>query len=539
MPHFLTIALDVTSASSADPGRTLSLPFWRWLALLFVLLLVLAALRPLSVPDEGRYAEISRWMLVSSDWLVPRLDGLPFFHKPPLMHWLQASAMAAFGVTPWTARLVPASAALLMVCGLYLATQRLATAALARRAALMLAASGVFLIGGQYVNHDMLVAALIASTIWCFALSLLHGERPHALLARAGFVFGALGLLTKGLIGVALPGLVLLVWITWTRQWRKVARLPWVSGLLLFALLALPWFVLAGERYPGLWNYLFGVQQFGRYTGTVFNNRHGHWFYPAVLAVMLLPWTFFIPFSAPARKQSAPSATTTIASQVRSLCWIWLLAILVFFSIPASKLTGYILPVLPPLALLAALGWERVMAGRRHAERWFALLALIPVGGVLLLTVETNLNQRRLSLDVATTLAAERQAGEPVYACGGYPYDLPFVARLQQPVIVVQNWPSLRTSARDNWQRELFEAGDFEPDAARAILHKPGQLQAAAQHGGAWLVTPVNTSAPPGWKKVQQGRVWNLYTSGAKGPVTAQDESLPRCYGHGDEQGKP
>lgn len=525
----------MTSAPSPGQGRNISLPFWRWLALLLVLLLVLAAWRPLSVPDEGRYAEISRWMLVSGDWLVPRLDGLPFFHKPPLMHWLQASAMAAFGATPWAARLVPATAALLMVCGLYLAARRLATPALARRAALMLGASGAFLIGGQYANHDMLVAAFIASTIWCFALSLLHGERPHAMLARAGFAFGALGLLTKGLIGIALPGLVLLVWISWTRQWRKAVRLPWVSGLLLFALLALPWFVLAGERYPGLWNYLFGVQQFGRYTGTTFNNRHGGWFYPAVLAVMLLPWTFFIPFSAPTRNQPAPSATTAIAGSVRSLCWIWLLTILLFFSIPASKLTGYILPVLPPLALLAALGWERAMSGRRHAERWFALLALVPVGGVLLLTITLGLNQRALSIDVAATLAADRKAGEPVYACGGYPYDLPFIARLQQPVIVVQDWPSLRTSASDNWQRELFEAGDFEPDTARAILQRPGQLKAAAQHSGAWLVTPVKTSAPPGWQQVRQGKSWSLYTSGAKGPVAAEDEGLPRCYGHGGE----
>jgi len=124
-------------------------PFWRWLALLLALLLALAALRPLSVPDEGRYAEISRWMLVSGDWLVPRLDGLPFFHKPPLLHWLQASSMAVLGVSPWAARLVPAAAALLMVVGLYLAARRISSTAVARRAALMLAASGCFLVGGS------------------------------------------------------------------------------------------------------------------------------------------------------------------------------------------------------------------------------------------------------------------------------------------------------------------------------------------------------------------------------------------------------
>lgn len=524
-----------TPASTAQNGR----PFWRWLALLLALLLTLAALRPLSLPDEGRYAEISRWMLVSGDWLTPRLDGLPFFHKPPLLHWLQASSMAVLGVSPWAARLVPAAAALLMVVDLYLAARRISSTAVARRAALMLAASGCFLVGGQYVNHDMLVAAFIASGIWCFTLAFLHGARPHAWLARLGFACCALGLLTKGLIGVALPGLVLFVWLSWTRQWGKVLHLPWISGLLTFAVLALPWFVLAGERYPGLWSYLFGAQQFGRYTGTTFNNPHGPWFYPAVLAVMLLPWTFFIPFSGARRTDEAQSAPHSRAHAVQLLCWIWVGAIVLFFSLPRSKLAGYMLPVVPPLALLAALGWERVMAGRRHGERWFALLALIPAGVAIALTLGPGRDPARLSGDVASVLVARMQQGEPVYACGGYPYDLPFIARLTQPIIVVQDWPRLRSEAGDNWQRELFEAGDFEPAAAARILQQPAQLATAAQHKGAWLLAPEDMRAPPGWKTVKQGARWRLYASAPEGPVAAEREGLGGCDQHGGEQRQP
>ena len=529
----------MTSNRTPAPATPPSRPFWRWLALLLALLLALAALRPLSVPDEGRYAEISRWMLVSGDWLTPRLDGLPFFHKPPLLHWLQASVMAVLGASPWAARLVPAGAALLMVCGLYLGTRRIASPALARRAALMLAASGCFLVGGQYVNHDMLVAAFIASAIWCFALAFLHGARPHAALARLGFACCALGLLTKGLIGVALPGLVLFVWITWTRQWRKAAHLPWISGLLIFTALALPWFVLAGERYPGLWSYLFGAQQFGRYTGATFNNQHGPWFYPAVLAVMLLPWAVFIPFSARTRPHKAPAASQTGANQLCLLCWIWVAAIVLFFSLPRSKLAGYVLPVLPPLALLAALGWERTMAGRRQGERWFALLALIPAGAAIALTLGPGRDPARLSGDVARALAARMQPGDAVYACGGYPYDLPFIARLTQPIIVVQDWPRLRTEAGDNWQRELFEAGDFESAAAARILRQPAQLAAAARNKGAWLLTPEDMRAPPGWGMAAQGARWRLYASAPEGPEAAEHEGLPRCDQHGGEQRQP
>lgn len=514
-------------------------PFWRWLFLLFALLLLLAALRPLSVPDEGRYAEISRWMLLSGDWLTPRLDGLPFFHKPPLLHWLQAMSMAVFGVTPWAARLVPAGAALLMACSLYLAVQRIAGQPLARRAALMLAASGTFLVGGQYVNHDMLVATFIACAIWCFALAFLAGPEPHQGWARLGYACCALGLLTKGLIGVALPGLVIFVWITWTRQWRKAAHLPWVSGLVLFALLALPWFILAGRHYPGLWGYLFGAQQFERYTGATFNNQHGWWFYPAVLALMLLPWTGFLAFSSIRSKVAELTAATGREDEIRLLCWIWVGAIVLFFTLPRSKLAGYVLPVVPPLAVLVALGWERVMAARRYGERWFALLALVPVVVAAVLTLGPGRDGGKLSGDVARALAARMQPGDTVYACGGYPYDLPFIAQLRRPIIVVQDWPELRTSAGDNWQRELFEAGDFEPAASARTLELPTQLAAASAHGDAWLLTPNDLSAPPGWKPAQQGKHWTLYASASESPETAQRKGLPRCDQHGNEQRQP
>ena len=206
------------------------------LGALWALLLVLAALRPLALPDEGRYAEVGRWMLVSGDWLTPRLNGIPFFHKPPLLHWLQALSLGAFGVSAWTARLVPALHAGLMLLTVYLSARYVSTPAVARRAALMLGTSLSFLAAGQYVNHDMLVAAWIGVAIWSFALAFLHGERPHAGWARLGFAACAVGVLAKGLIGLALPGLVLLV----TRQFAKVLRLPWLSGLAIFAVMALP-----------------------------------------------------------------------------------------------------------------------------------------------------------------------------------------------------------------------------------------------------------------------------------------------------------
>lgn len=514
------------------------------MALLALLLLALAALRPLSVPDEGRYGEVSRWMLVSGDWLIPRLDGLPLFHKPPLTHWLQAASLWAFGVNPWAARLPQVLLALLMVAGLYVAVRRTLGEALAQRAALMLAASPAVLLGGQYVNHDIGVAAWIATCIWCFALALLHGERPHAGWARAGFVASALGVLTKGLIGAALPGLVLLLWVGWTRQWRKLPRLPWASGLALFALVAVPWFVLAGRQYPGLWGYLFGVQQFARYTGGGFNNQQPWWFYLAALAVLLLPWSIFVLFEALAGIRKARAAIKEEAKPLRSLAWIWLLAILVFFTLPRSKLIGYILPALPPLALLAALGWQRAMAGRASAGRWLgaltALALALPVGVTVFFAQP---GRERLSADVAQVLACRLQPGDTVYALGGYPYDLPFLAQTRAPLVVLADWPRLRARSGDSWERELFEGGDFEPALARRLLREPAVLAEAATQPGAWLVLRRSRDgAPPlpaGWRPVFEGRDWRLLASAPERPEPAQHEGLPGCHQQGGEQRQP
>ena len=100
-------------------------------------------------------------------------------------------------------------------------------------------------------------------------------------------------MLSKGLIGIALPGLVILVWLIWTRQFKKIWRLPWLSGLALFAVIALPWFVLAQQRHPDFFNYMFVGQQLNRYTANIYNNPEPWWFYLAALALLLFPWVFF------------------------------------------------------------------------------------------------------------------------------------------------------------------------------------------------------------------------------------------------------
>ena len=481
-------------------------------------------------------------MLQSGDWLTPRLNGIPFFHKPPFLYWLEAISLATFGVNELALRLVPALHVGLMLIVLYLSTRTISTEQIARRAAIMLGTSLTFLVGGQYINHDMAVATWIGVAIWCFAFAFMAGDKPNATLARLGFVACAFGMLSKGLIGIALPGLVIFIWLLWTRQFKKVLYLPWLSGLALFAAIALPWFVMAQQKYPQLFNYMFIGQQFNRYTAATYNNPQPWWFYLLSVVLLLFPWVFFALNQVRRPVAQAPKAAPLIGKAWWSLCWIWAVAIMAFFSIPNSKLIGYVLPVMPALALLSALGWERSMAHRARAAKIFAALCLLNfVGALVLMTQVGEVTRTGRSQDVARALACAARPSDIVYVSGAYPYDLPFYAQTSKPLVVLENWPLLRQQTGDGWQRELFEGADFDAQAAKVLQSLEGLAQAGLTPGN-WLVVSTGNGMAEGlagWKLYFQGAGWLLYQSGhplaAEGPEAAEQKGLPGCKDQGDK----
>jgi 4-amino-4-deoxy-L-arabinose transferase-like glycosyltransferase len=479
-----------------------------------------------------------------------------------LLYWLDAASFSVLGVSVWAARLVPALHAGLMLAVLYAAATRITTAPVARRAALMLGTSLAFLLGGQYVNHDMLVATWMGVAIWLFAFSLMHGEVPHAGLSRLGFLACALGILSKGLIGLLLPGLVLVVWVLWTRQLRKVWRMPWASGTLLLAVVAVPWFVLAQREHPGLMDYMFGLHQFGRFTSSNFNNGRPWWFYLLAMLLMMFPWSLtaltlglstlrarlqrLSGKAPPSERTEGRGLASPIAAPWLALCWIWLLAILVFFSIPHSKLVGYILPVMPPLALLAALGWQLLLRRSAHEGRWLAgMLALTLTVAVAVEVTATRFTQRTGAQAVASTLACLAHPGDTVMAAGKYPYDVPFLAQTTRPVVMFEDWTLAARLGQDNWRKELLDAAAFDPARAAALMPDIAALPAASQVPGRWLVAPTDWAADPehqallqGWKPVVEPHPapsgseeggWLLWRSAPESPESAQHPGLPGC----------
>ena len=511
---------------------------WLMITALWCFLLFLAALRPMALPDEGRYAEVSRWMLVSGDWLAPRLDGLPFFHKPPLLHWLQSISFFIIGVSVWSARLVPALHAGLMLIGIYLATRKIAGEATAGRALLMMGSSLTFLFAGQFINHDILVATWISAAIGCFAFSFIGTDstvRVRAGWARAGFAACGLAVLSKGLIGLVLPGMVVFIWLLWTRQFSKVWRLPWISGLLLFAAVALPWFVLAQLKYPGFFDYIIIKQHFARYTASTFNSVYPWWFYLMALGILFFPWCVFSLLSLlPKIRLRLPSGAISDKSWT-SLCWIWLLSVLIFFSVPSSKLLGYILPAVPPLTMLAAMGWDKVMLTVKHAQRWLWAIVMLNLSLALVGSVFSMKHTSEvLSRDVAAVLACVASPNDTIYALDAYPYDLPFYLQVSQPLVVISDWETLRSHVGDSWQRELFESADFDAVAAQS-LQTQAQLALARNQTGRWLISPLSmgeNAATQGWTLVFKGMGWVLWRSTPdvnQTPAAGSPKGLPSC----------
>ena len=217
------------------------------------------------------------------------------------------------------------------------------------------------------------------------------------------------------------------------------------------------------------------------------------------------------------------------------LCWTWLVAITIFFSIPTSKLVGYILPTIPPLACLAALGWDAMMSKVKLEKLIFTGICVINlIIGLAITYWASDFTKQKRSKDVAEVLACAASPNDYVYVLGGYPYDLPFYAQTTRPLIVIENWINLRKNARDGWHRELFEGADFDLQAAKN-LQSPVSLAVAAGVPGNWLVTNViaTDESLKHWQLDFSGVGWRMYRSSgtlaSKSPKPTEHKSLPGC----------
>ena len=305
--------------------------------------------RNLVRPDEGRYAEIPREMAVSGDWLTPRLNNLKYFEKPALQYWATAAAYNVFGEHHWTARLW---SALTGFAGLLLAwytARRLWGEPAGMYSALVLAGSVLYAAIGHINTLDMGVTFFMFLGLAGFLLAQRDGasERDNRLWMHVVWAALALSVLSKGLIGMVLPGAVLVIYTLIQRDFALWRRLHFLTGVPLFFAIAAPWFVAVSIANPEFFHFFFIHEHFERFLTKGHNRYHPWYTFIPILALGILPWLLML-FPALGRAWKAEPGRF----QPKRFLLVWAVFIFVFFSVSSSKLPSYILPIFPALALL-------------------------------------------------------------------------------------------------------------------------------------------------------------------------------------------
>lgn len=339
-------------------------------------------------PDEPRYASIAREMAHSGDWITPRLWGSPWFEKPALLYWMSGAAFR-LGLSAELAARLPVA---LLACGFlvfyWFVLRREFGECVAWMAALILGTSGLWVGYSQNGVTDIPLAATYSAAM-LLAMPWV-AKRDTRNLPWASAMFG-LAVMAKGLVPLALAAPLLMGrhvrdWL----RWRVV--LPFLA-------VTLPWYALCYARNG--WTFIHDfiiVHHFSRVTSDALMHQRPWWFYLPILVAALLPWSPLFGLAA---------RGTGWKDRRRLFLAVWAVSVLVLFSISINKLPGYILPMLPAVAALMALGLEEAASARWWLAACAGLLVAFPIAAqVLPVAVLTGLKQAPLPRFQAIWLAA-------------------------------------------------------------------------------------------------------------------------------------
>jgi 4-amino-4-deoxy-L-arabinose transferase-like glycosyltransferase len=357
-----------TRRNSASPAflsnaSVIAIIFFTWL-----LIYVPGLSRPGLLDDaDSVHAEASREMLLTNDWVTLHVNGIRYLEKAPLMYWVVAASFKLFGVGEWQVRLPLALGVLGMMWCAFLFGRRAFGAEGGLYAALIMGTAPGIYIFTRFMIPDVWVVVWLTATIYLFLIA-YEQEEPSRWVCWGLALTVALNVLTKSLIGLAFPVMIIFVFLLITGELRRLAKLRLFSSTLVFLAVAAPWHILAAIRNPGeasgpqkgfLWFY-FWNEQFMRYLNKRIPHDYGKvpllLFY-GLLLLWIIPWCAFL-FPAlkeiPARIRSW---RTSLDSRARAnlLLGTWALLIVAFFSF-SSRQEYYPLPAVPALALLIA-GW--------------------------------------------------------------------------------------------------------------------------------------------------------------------------------------
>jgi 4-amino-4-deoxy-L-arabinose transferase-like glycosyltransferase len=370
-------------------------------------------------PDEPRYAWIARDIQETGDWVTPRLYGKPWFEKPPLYYWGAALSFKSLGVSETSARLPSAICALLATLAMAWLALRLYGADTARWL-LVLLPTTVGMIGLSHAAATDMPFAAMLTIAMVFAAKLLNllpssltqpqsSEPPTSSLRSStsstsftSFFFGVfLGLATlaKGPAAIILSGGAVLLWAAFTKRWPDALRCLNRVAIAGFCLTALPWYILCTYRNPDFFRVFIIEQNFNRFITPQFQHIQPIWYYVPIFILAVFPWIFFHALAKLQFLVDWIDKLPQTSSQAFLLAWAAFTFL--FFTISKSKLPGYIMPAIPPMALLMANSAAWTVRDPRRSLRW-------PVLGTGLTLVVFG-------------IALQRQAQRiPALSCGGH-----------------------------------------------------------------------------------------------------------------------
>jgi len=427
--------------------------FWLLLAASALVLFFRLGSYGLVETSDARYAEIASEMYLSGDWLTPHLNYIKHFHKPPLTYWVTAAGYHLLGYNEWGARLSLGLAALGTLLLTYALARRLYGERAGQLAWLILLSMGGFLGAHRLLTTDPLLTLALTAALYSFWR---WQEGEGAGWSHAFFACLGAAMMTKGPVGILVVWLIILAWALAAGRLARLSRLRWGTGLAIFCLLGLPWYLYMVWRNEGLLHYFLFGQLADRVSGEM-GHRYPFWYSPLTFLLYALPWTPFLLLAlwralAGRRREGEARGAAYLAA--------WCLVPVAFFALPATKLPNYILPALPAAAVLLAAWWRDapLAAGGRAAA---ALLAAALLAYPALLWVRPHLTPglEGLALQVAVV------GGAAALLCGA-------------TALSARPWPAIAGAA--TLLPALIIAAGLQVEALPLRSYRPLGEQAAA-----------------------------------------------------------
>ena len=337
----------------------------RWLMASLAIVVIGLAFRingyPLLEPDEGRNAEIAREMAESNDYIIPRLNGLPYLDKPILYFSVGAAIMELLGPTELAARLPSLLFTVATLMLVWWFGHRTLGPAGGLIAAAATGAMPLTLAFARTVIFDSALTFFIPLSVFGFYLASepppgatdAAGHEHAASWTAVGWIGLALGVLTKGPIGLALPLMVIVPYLAWRRRWYAL----WDPvAVLLFVALLLPWLFAMSREVPDFLEYALVTETFQRLTTDELRRTGPFWYFLPIIVAGSLPWSLV---AAVGWKRGRPDRDASGKWDRRLvLLLLWIVIPLLFFSLSQSKRPHYVLPLMPAIGLLVGLLWS-------------------------------------------------------------------------------------------------------------------------------------------------------------------------------------